>query len=67
MPAKKKQTFENALKRLEDISEIIEDPETTLEKSLELYKEGVGLSVFCAEILQNARQEIFELKVENGD
>ena len=59
MPAKKKkQTLEDALKRLEEITEIIENTDTPLEKSLEYYKEGVELSVFCAEILENARQEI---------
>ena len=59
MPAKKKkQSIEDALRRLEDIAGIIENPDTPIEKSLEFYKEGVELSVYCAEILEGARQEI---------
>ncbi|MCL2702921.1 MAG: exodeoxyribonuclease VII small subunit [Defluviitaleaceae bacterium] len=63
MPAKKKKlTLEEALARLEDITNIIESLETPLEKSLELYREGMELSVFCAETLEGAKQEIMVLQ-----
>ena len=55
---KKKQTLEEALTRLEEITGIMERMDTPLEESLELYKEGVGLSVFCAGLLEHVKQEI---------
>jgi exodeoxyribonuclease VII small subunit len=40
-------SFEKALERLQEIVSELEDPEKGLEKSLELFEEGVGLSRFC--------------------
>ena len=63
--AKKKameMTLEQALSRLEEITETIEKAETPLEESLELYKEGFGISVFCAEKLAAVEKEVMELK-----
>jgi exodeoxyribonuclease VII small subunit len=59
---KKKLTLDQALERLEEITEQMEDIATPLEQSLELYKEGVELSVFCAGKLENAKQEITVLR-----
>ncbi|MBQ9518890.1 MAG: exodeoxyribonuclease VII small subunit [Firmicutes bacterium] len=60
--AAKKQSFEDALARLEEIADAMENDETGLEQSVKLYKEGVELSVFCAEKLNKAQQEVTELK-----
>ena len=60
--AAKKQSFEEALARLEEIAEAMENEDTGLEKSVELYKEGVKLSAFCAEKLAKAQQQVQELK-----
>ena len=60
--AAKKRGFEEALARLEEIAETMEKEETGLEESVKLYKEGVELSVFCAEKLTKAQQEVTELK-----
>ncbi|MDR1704418.1 MAG: exodeoxyribonuclease VII small subunit [Clostridiales bacterium] len=59
---KKKYTLDQALERLEEITERIEDIATPLEQSLELYKEGVELSVFCAGKIESAKQEITVLR-----
>ena len=40
-------TFEKALERLQVIVNELQDPEKGLEKSLELFEEGVALSRFC--------------------
>lgn len=40
-------SFEKALERLQEIVAEMEDPEKGLEKSLELFEEGVALSRFC--------------------
>lgn len=59
---RKKQTYEQALKRLEEIAELMESSETSLETSVKLYKEGVELSSFCSRALIDAEEEISELK-----
>lgn len=64
--AAKKKNFEEALKRLEEIAEAMENEGTGLEDSVKLYKEGVELSVYCAEKLNKAEQQVYELKV-NAD
>jgi exodeoxyribonuclease VII small subunit len=40
-------TFERALSRLQDVVSELEDPEKGLEASLVLFEEGVALSRFC--------------------
>lgn len=62
----KKKTFEEALTRLEEIAELMEQEETGLENSVKLYKEGVTLSVYCSEILNKAEQQVMELR-ESAD
>ena len=56
--------FEQALTRLELVVEAMEDDETTLEKSIALYKEGVSLSKFCNEVLGRFETEITVLQKE---
>lgn len=56
--AKKKKTFEESLTRLEDIIDIIENSETSLDSSVKLYKEGIELSAFCMESLNQAEKEV---------
>jgi len=46
--------FENSVKKLEEIISKLEDNETTLEESIEIYKEGVSLLGNCRKQLENA-------------
>ncbi|WP_317367250.1 exodeoxyribonuclease VII small subunit [uncultured Tyzzerella sp.] len=63
----KKKDFESSLKRLEEISNQMEKNETTLEKSLNLYKEGVEEAMFCASFLKDMEQEVSILQKDaNG-
>lgn len=62
----RKKTFEEALTRLEEIAELMEQGEAGLENSVKLYKEGVELSMYCSEILNKAEQQVMELK-ESAD
>lgn len=62
----KKKSFEEALKRLEEIAEQMENDEIGIENQVKLYKEGVELSVYCSEILNKAEQQVTELK-ESAD
>ena len=59
--------FEKALKRLEAIVDQLEDGQIDLEKSLQLFEEGIGLARFCAGKLQEAEQKIELLSQEHED
>ncbi|HEY6951377.1 MAG TPA: exodeoxyribonuclease VII small subunit [Bacteroidota bacterium] len=63
MSAKKltKQSFEEAIRRLEEIVEMLERGDVPLEKALNLYEEGVQLSRSCSENLKSAELRIKKL------
>lgn len=66
--AAKKQSFEEAMKRLSEIVETLEAGESTLEDSMKLFEEGAKLSAQCYKALDQAEQKITELtKVEEQD
>lgn len=46
-----KMTYEEALKRLEEIVRLLEDAEIPLEESLAYFQEGIELSRYCREKL----------------
>lgn len=64
--AKKKQTFEEATERLEEIVERLEQEEISLETAVSLYKEGLTLAALCKEKLATAEGEIVLLRREAG-
>jgi exodeoxyribonuclease VII small subunit len=51
-------TFEQALKRLEEIVEALETEDLNLDKSLQFFEEGVHLSRHCNQQLQAAEKRI---------
>lgn len=51
-------TFEAAMKRLEEVTRRLEQPDTPLDTSLELYKEGIELIKFCNSMLDSAQQKV---------
>jgi exodeoxyribonuclease VII small subunit len=55
-------TFEEALSRLEEVATELENSQTTLDEAIALYKEGVALSMHCAESLDAAEKEITVLQ-----
>ena len=57
-------TFEENLARLNDIVGQLENDKLPLEKALELYKEGIDLSVDCKKSLESAKLSV---KAMNGD
>ena len=50
--------IEDAFKRLEEITAILENPDTGLKESLELYSEGVKLVSACKSNLEGVEKEI---------
>ena len=55
------QTFDESLRRLEQIVEQMEQGDVPLEESLKLYEEGISLSRVCAQKLQQAELTIKRL------
>jgi len=58
--------FEEVFKKLEGIVNQLESGQETLEKSLELFEEGIKLSEVCRTKLDAADQKIKEL-IKNAD
>ena len=59
--------FEQALNRLEKISELLEDENTPLEDSIKLFEEGIELKDFCEEKLKSAILKIDKIIKKNKD
>lgn len=57
----KKQTYEESIKKLEDIVKALEEGSKPLEETLKLFEEGTKLAAFCNACLDNAEQKIVEL------
>ncbi len=55
---KKEIDYEKSILRLEEIVELLENGELSLEESMKLFEEGTKLSTECYEILNNAEQKI---------
>lgn len=62
----KKKTYEESIKRLEDIVQILENGDLPLEESMKLFEEGAKLSAYCETCLKNAEQTIVELTDETA-
>lgn len=61
-------TFEQALKQLESIVEDLETGDLPLEKALKKFEDGVELSRFCNQKLEEAERRITVLtRAQNGD
>ena len=54
-------TLEEAIARLEQIAEKLEDPETSLDDAVRLYEEGLALYKRCAAQVDAAEMRITEL------
>ena len=55
---KKEMSFEEALSRLEVICKGLDGGDIPLDKSLELFEEGVGLVKHCTVLLDNVERKI---------
>lgn len=59
--------FEGSLKRLEEIVNILQQGNLSLEESVRLFEEGIKLSNFCRESLIKARMRVDILINDNGE
>ena len=53
-----KQTFENAMKQLEQIVKELETGDLPLEKALQRFEEGMKLSRFCSQKLEETEKRV---------
>ena len=66
--AKRKLSFEEALKRLEEITQTLENEDVSLENSISLYKEGMDIAALCKNNLAKAKAEVLLIqKNAKGD
>jgi exodeoxyribonuclease VII small subunit len=56
--AKKKESFEEALRKLEKIVVRMEEADIPLEEALQNFEEGVRLARFCSNKLDEAEQKV---------
>ena len=60
-------SFEEAYKRLEEISSLLDSGETELEKSFVLYEEGQKLMTICQKMLDNAEKKLKIISSEKNE
>ena len=65
--AKDKMSFEDSVRRLDEIVKLLERGDAPLSESLKLFEEGTRLSDYCSECLINAEQKITELKNKEAE
>ncbi|MDH4207074.1 MAG: exodeoxyribonuclease VII small subunit [Desulfobacteraceae bacterium] len=61
------QTFENAMNKLEKIVQELESTDLPLEKAIKKFEEGVQLSKFCSEKLDETEKRITILLKDQND
>jgi len=60
-------SYEEAVKQLEEIVQILEKGDIPLDKSLELFQKGVELSAYCARKLDETEKKIVKLIDADGE
>ena len=56
-----KKTYEDSVKRLEDIVSALERGDASLDESLKLFEEGTKLVTSCGKMLDEAEQKVVRL------
>ncbi len=62
-----KQTFEKAMKQLEQIVQELESGDLDLEKAIQKFEEGVLISRFCSKKLEETEKRITILQNQKGN
>lgn len=61
MSQEKEMTYEQAIKRLEEIASLMESGKLSLDDSVKFYDESVRLTEFCYSKLEAFKQRIYEV------
>lgn len=56
-----KMTYEQAIQRLEEIINSLENNEIALEDSIALFQEGIALSQYCDSKLKNIQEKVAQI------
>ncbi len=67
MSKKERPNFEEALKRLEEIVDELEDDSISLKRSIQLYEEGIELSKLCTTTLEEAELRIKKVAQQHAE
>ena len=68
MEIKMAKGFEESIKELESIVSKLENPNSTLDETLEYFEKGIKLSNSCRKMLENAEKKVSVLLAnENGE
>ncbi len=60
-------TYEESMKRLGEIVKALEEDKLSLDEALDLYKEGVELSVDCKKSLESAKLRVKMLSEKESE
>ncbi|WP_016897024.1 exodeoxyribonuclease VII small subunit [Aerococcus viridans] len=61
-----KLSFEEALEKLEAIVNQLQSGDIKLEESMDAFQDGMILSKYCSQILENAEETMTKLMTESG-
>ena len=61
-----KLSFEEALEKVEAIVNQLQSGDIKLEESMDAFQDGMILSKYCSQTLENAEETITKLMTENG-
>ena len=63
----KEENFENKMKQLEEIVNVLEKGELSLEDSVKKFEEGIQVSKKCTELLEDAEKRITIILNDDGE
>ncbi|HEY2421917.1 MAG TPA: exodeoxyribonuclease VII small subunit [Neobacillus sp.] len=66
MTTEKKLSFEDAMNKLEQIVDRLEEGDVPLEEAILIYKEGMELSKQCHQKLKNVEEQLTQIITEDG-
>lgn len=66
MAAAKKKTFEESMTRLEEIVTLLENNDSSLDETVKLFEEGIGLVKTCDDFLKKYEEKVNDIIIRNG-
>ncbi|MED3562901.1 exodeoxyribonuclease VII small subunit [Bacillus xiapuensis] len=66
MTDEKQISFEEAMNKLEQIVDRLEEGDVPLEEAILIYKEGMDLSKLCHDKLKNVEEQLTQIITEDG-
>ncbi|MCM2531707.1 exodeoxyribonuclease VII small subunit [Neobacillus pocheonensis] len=66
MATEKNVTFEEAMNKLEQIVDRLEEGDVPLEEAISIYKDGMELSKLCHDKLKSVEEQLTQIITEDG-